>query len=384
MIAPAPRHALLVTHYFPAHGGGVEIVAGQIAERLGRSGATIDWFASGTDAAPSLAGVTSLPQPTLNVTERRLGVPFPIWSPAALLRLARGVRRASVVHVHDAVYLANFVAALVAIALRRRLVVTQHVGFVPYRSASLRGMLGLANRIAARCVLRRADAVIFVSPVVRRYFEALAGSSDRYLDIANGVDSALFTATDGAGRDATRNELGWPAARPTLLFVGRFVEKKGLDLIHAFAKRSPDWDWRLVGHGPIDPGAWKLANVHVEGRIAQAELAKLYRAADALVLPSVGEGFPLVVQEALSAGLPVAVHTETRDAGELPVEVCAAEDVRRADAVDRWMTTLQRLVNVDEDARVSRSRSCREFAASRWSWDATSARYWRLLFDDAS
>lgn len=44
---------VLVTHFFPAHRGGVEIVAGHLAEALARnSAATITWFASDCDPAP--------------------------------------------------------------------------------------------------------------------------------------------------------------------------------------------------------------------------------------------------------------------------------------------------------------------------------------------
>jgi starch synthase len=94
-------------------------------------------------------------------------------------------------------------------------------------------------------------------------------------------------------------------ARRQLLFVGRFVEKKGLAALRDLAAANPGWNLSLVGSGPIDPNAWGLDNVQVLGRKDRAALAELYRAADALVLPSVGEGFPLVVQEAMASGLPV-------------------------------------------------------------------------------
>ena len=377
------RNALLVTHYFQSHGGGVEIVAGELARRLADRGASIEWFASATDVPPNHPGVVCRPQAALNVTERRLGVPFPVWSPASFFRLARAVRRASVVHIHDAVYVANFVAAMLALLLRKRLVVTQHVGFVPFRSAVLRVALAAANQIAVRAVLRRADATVFVSPVVRRYFERLAGPSERYVDVANGVDGELFSMSQPEHRLAARRGLGLRDTQPRMLFVGRFVEKKGLDLVRKIAVRTPEWRWYMAGDGAIDPAAWGLDNVRVLGRVSQQSLAGLYAAADMLVLPSVGEGFPLVVQEALSAGLPVAVHVETREAGALPSSVCAAEDVRGADAVDRWVNALRRFVQAAPAEQRARRDACRELASRRWSWEATCERYDRLLFGDA-
>jgi len=57
-----PLRITLVTHYYPAHRGGVERVAGQLAERLARAGvAKIDWHASDCDASPPAApGLISL------------------------------------------------------------------------------------------------------------------------------------------------------------------------------------------------------------------------------------------------------------------------------------------------------------------------------------
>ena len=380
MSAKATRKTLLVTHYFPGHGGGVEIVAGQLAKRMARAGIAIEWFASATDEAPDYPGVECRPQAAVNVFERRLGVPFPLWSPLAFVRLAKAVGRADVVHIHDAVYLANFLAAVFAFARGKRVVVTQHVGFIPYRSTVLRGLLVTANHIVGRLVLRRAHSTIFVSPVVRKYFESLAGHSPRFIDIPNGVDSSLFSPEAG-DRERVRHSLGLGADVPMLFFVGRFVEKKGLQLIHELASRTPEWQWCLAGEGPIDPLSWRLGNVHVLGRLTQTELASYYQAADALVLPSFGEGFPLVVQEALSAGLPVAVHTETRDAGALTASVCVSESVHGADATGRWIGALRALLSSPPEELQARRVACREFALEHWSWDATCSRYEGVLFD---
>ena len=103
---------VLVTHYFPAHRGGVERVAGQLAQRLAAAGAArVDWHASDCDPAPPPApGVRPFPASSWNVTERWLGFPYPLWSPAALWRLARACRAADLVHIHDCLYLPNLVA----------------------------------------------------------------------------------------------------------------------------------------------------------------------------------------------------------------------------------------------------------------------------------
>ena len=118
---------LLVTHYYAEHRGGVEIVAAELARRLAARGVEIIWVASDGPAASS-TGVTRLPVSAWNLTEQRLGFPYPLWSPLALLRLSQQVRAADVIHLHDSLYLGNVVAYLWARWYHRPVVVTQHVG----------------------------------------------------------------------------------------------------------------------------------------------------------------------------------------------------------------------------------------------------------------
>lgn len=147
---------VLVTHYFPAHRGGIELVAAQIATRLAREGAAeITWFASDCDPKPAIPGTICEPAPHWNAIERRIGLPYPIWTPGALLRLARATRSADAVHLHDCLYLANLVAYAVARISRRPILITQHIGMVPYRNPFLRALLGTANRLIAPPGLRR-------------------------------------------------------------------------------------------------------------------------------------------------------------------------------------------------------------------------------------
>ena len=88
-----------------------------------------------------------------------------------------------------------------------------------------------------------------------------------------------------------------------MLFVGRFLEKKGLLRLREMSRRRPDLHWAYAGWGPIHPASWHLPNVSVHRGLSGRGIAALYCAADLLILPSKSEGFPLVVQEALACGL---------------------------------------------------------------------------------
>ena len=369
-----PLRVLVVTHYYAEHGGGVEQVAAELAERLSQRGFEVTWVASASGAEPAPPRWRRLPVRAWNVTERALGFPYPLWGPRGLWRLARAVRWSRVVHLHDSLYMGNLAAYLFARAAGRPVLVTQHIGFVPYSRPSLRLLLRLANRTLAAGVLRGADRRVFVSHQVKDYFCRLLGPGSPPLLIANGVETALFHPVAEELRARRRAELGFPAERPLLLFVGRFVEKKGLAVLRRLAALLPDPLWVFIGWGEDDPAAWGLPNVRRLPPVPHAELAPFYQAADLLVLPSVGEGFPLVVQEAMACGTPALVSPDTA-AGwpEIAPAIFIAEP-----AAEEFAAALRRIL-ADPGALAARRAEAADMARRLWSWEETAAAYERLL-----
>jgi glycosyltransferase involved in cell wall biosynthesis len=371
----------LVTHFFPAHRGGVERMAGQLAERLAAQGiARIDWHASDCDAPPAASpGLTLVPAGSCNIMERALGVPYPFWSPAALLRLARAVRSASVVHLHDCLYLPVLAAfAAARFGRRRAVVVTQHIGHVPYRNPILRAAHAAANRLFGAWVLGGADQVVFESESVRAYFTQRVRFRSPPLLIENGVDTEVFRPCSAADRLERRAKLGIPPGKPVMLFIGRFVEKKGLEVLRELTERIGHAHWLFAGWGPMDPTAWGRPNVSVVHRPAIEELNALYQAADLLVLPSVGEGFPLSVQEAMACGTPALVGEETAAGCPEAGDVLLSERVGSADTAARWAARIQALLAAPGKLESLRPRVA-AFAGGNWSWEQCVARYAALL-----
>ena len=101
-----------------------------------------------------------------------------------------------------------------------------------------------------------------------------------------------------------------------LLFVGRLANQKGLDyLVQALAQlREQDRslvELELVGSGPeelLRSMASQLGvaeNIIFSGWVPRAEIVKHYQSADLFVLPSLDEGLPNVVLEAMASGNPI-------------------------------------------------------------------------------
>jgi glycosyltransferase involved in cell wall biosynthesis len=314
---PRPLAVLMLSHYFDDRRGGVEIVAANLARELAGLGFELTWLAAAPQmpVAPQEAcDIRRVSLPALDIAEKVLGIPYPILLPAAWVRIFRQVRRSDIVLVHDTLYMSTILARIASRAFRKPLVVVQHIALVPYKSALLRGMMKLANACIATPTLRNAARVVFISHTTMRDFCGIHWKRAPSL-IFNGVDTDIFQPA-GSERliEQERENLQLPIDRPIALFVGRFVEKKGLNVLQCLARSRPDVSFAFAGHGPLDPAAWGLSNTRVYRDLSGRSLAGLYRASDLLLLPSVGEGFPLVVQEALACGLPVVCGADTAEA----------------------------------------------------------------------
>lgn len=379
-VARPPLRVLLVTHYFPEHRGGVERIAGELARRLATTGvASIEWHASDCDPAPPPApGVTAVPAKSWNAVERVLGVPYPLWSGAALRRLASACRDADVVHVHDCLYVPTLVAFAAARRSRRPVLVTQHIGRVPYHNPALSLAHAAANRILSARVLGRAQMVVFESQSVLEYFGRFVRYRAGPVLVENGVDTDVFHPVREEERRQARRRLGLPLDKPLLLFVGRFVEKKGMPVLRELTERLAHAHWVFAGWGPLDPAQWRRPNITVVHRPTPEQLPVLYRAADLFVLPSVGEGFPLSVQEAMACGTPALIGAETAAGCPQAEEALLAEATGKVDTAERWARRLASLVG-SPATLLSLRATAASFARERWSWQQCTARYAELL-----
>jgi glycosyltransferase involved in cell wall biosynthesis len=300
-----------------------------------------------------------------------MGIPYPLWSPGAVRRLGESIRDTDVVHLHDCLYLPNILAYIGARIAGKPVLVTQHVGEVPYRNPLLRAAVTMANRIFGRLVLGGACRVVFESATVQRYFERFVRFRTAPVLIPNGVDTTQFAPAPDRAR--LRRELGVPVDRPLMVFIGRFVEKKGMPILEELTARLPEAHWLFAGWGPLDPARWARANVTVVHSPHPSQIAPLYQAADLFVLPSVGEGIPLALQEAMACGTPALVGDETA-AG-----VAGAEELllhEPASDVVRWETRIRSLLGAPLERLRPRVAA---FAREQWAWERCTERYAELF-----
>jgi D-inositol-3-phosphate glycosyltransferase len=370
---------LFVSHYALPHLGGVEAAIHGMASGLQRRGHEVAHIASNAirpgEPAVHEAAYRVIRVPAFNGLERRTGAPWPVFGPALLRILRTELAKADVVHAHGFLYMSSLSALLRARAMgdgSPLRVLTEHVGHVPYDSRVLNGSEALAIRSLGRLAARAAEGLVYYNDAVGDLLGAMAPGALRRR-ITNGVDTERYRPAEPDERSRLRRELGWDD-RARVLFAGRLVAKKGVRLaLEAAAKGGGAFELVLAGPGELDgcapPGVVSL------GPLAPARLAEVYRAADAFVLPSRGEGFPLAVQEAMASALPVvladdpayAPHLEGAGAGAVLVP---ADGDRLAAALCELLGDSDRLWAAREDALVH--------ALRHFSWQGATERHEEL------
>jgi glycosyltransferase involved in cell wall biosynthesis len=226
-----------------------------------------------------------------------------------------------------------------------------------------------------KLAVRSADAVVVLNRKVGAEIEQLR-PREPVIVMPNGVDTKMFRPPLDGEREALRRDLGWDET-PRVLFVGRLVAKKGIEAALA-ATAASDGSFRLVvaGPGPLQPQG--VPGVDVLGPIPSERVAELYRAADALLLPSRGEGFPVAVQEAMASGLPVVMSDDPGYAPHLDGAGLGVRFVPQAPAM--IAQELQSLV-FDREAWAAAGEAVRRHARQAFAWDAAAMRH-ELLYNE--
>jgi len=176
-----------------------------------------------------------------------------------------------------------------------------------------RGLTRLTMGLQARCErlhVRRAPRVIVTSHYCAAQVRALYGAPREPAIVPELIDLSEWRAA--LARSGAANTAG----RFVVLFVGRLYRRKRVDVLLRAAAllrgRIPELAVRIVGDGPCAAPLLQLAaelklntTVAFLGDVSRAQLVEAYREASVFCLPSVQEGFGIVLLEAMAAGKPI-------------------------------------------------------------------------------
>lgn len=374
----SPSRVLLVPSAYLPNVGGLEEATRRLAAGLRARGVEV---AIVTNRWPS---TTEADETIEGVDVHRLAFELPGASLTALRRFAgRGPRTARAFLSLSRMFLPQVLHvigagpnAAYAVALRRLLGVPTVLSVHGELSGDARGIFlrSATLRLSLRRLCSTADAVTAPSAYTLDELRAHYHVRGITAVIPNGVDVADFAEAP------PRSDLG-----RYVLAVGRLVPQKGLDtLVDAFAAVHPDLEGRrlvIAGDGPERPQLERhIASAGLEhvvlllGSVERAALPSLFAGADAVVVASRRESFPLVALEAMAARRPLVAT----DVGGLPEVVRDGENalVVSPDDADALASALRRLFT-EGGLRERLSASAHEDAGRR-SWDTVVSSYLHL------
>ncbi len=224
--------------------------------------------------------------------------------------LIRHRKKYHIVHFHGA-SLPLFVNLPLLKIMGKRVVAKVAAAGVGTEAGSLRGRyFGIGSIIIRE--LQMVDFFVATTAEIREGLLRDGFPEVKILRITNFIDRQMFCAVPVEEKRKLRERIGL-GDHPTVVFSGRFIERKGitflLDAWHDITGMFPDARLILLGNGPLlekmKRKALRLGIAHVVQFMGHVgEIAGILQASDIFVLPSLQEGMPNSLLEAMACGLP--------------------------------------------------------------------------------
>ncbi len=310
-----------------------------------------------------------------------------IGSPLALTKLARHIRRLRPDLIQTWMYHADLFGGLAARALTSAPVVWGLHNSDLDKSRARRATRLIA-RACARLSHRVPTRIISCSEVAAHLHGQLGYDRDKFVVIPNGIDTGTFRP-DAKAHAALRRELGLPQDTLIAGVLARFhPQKDHRNFVQAagmLGARHPRVQFALVG-ADCEP-----ANAELMGWIESTGIARRFHllgkrhdmprvaaALDLAVMSSAyGEAFPLVLLEAMSAGVPCAV-TDVGDSALIVGDTGRAAPPRDPAALAEAMSGI---LSLSPTERAALGAAARERIETRFSLPVIAARY-QALYDE--
>lgn len=353
--------------------GGAEKLAVQIASMRARAGDD-SYLVTLSGQGPLAVGL----DPSVKVFDLGLDPGSVLVQARTLARFLALCRRLRPDALQTHLPRANFFGLFAAMSMKMAIFPTIHNNR-EFDYGSSRGKLRLALRKRAyQELLRRGRRMIAVSDSVKQAMIGELGldtsAGDRIAVVPNGVE--IPAPLDPQDRAEVRRRFGINSDSVLVAGVGRLTEQKNFpDLVLALSDLGgdvPPWECIIAGDGPesgalagVIREAGLTGRVHLPGRVS--DVGRLMNAADIFCMPSLWEGLPLALLEAMAVGLPIAAYAidgikeVVRDGGTGRL-VKVGDTVELAAALRELMLTPQLR---SEWGREARRVARRDFALDR-------------------
>ncbi|MEM3612936.1 MAG: glycosyltransferase family 4 protein [Candidatus Bathyarchaeia archaeon] len=371
------RVLMFSDYFYPHVGGGVEKVVYELSKRLVKMGCDVLVITLGEKClCYDVDGIKVYRAAGIDLTklfQMQLSIPKDIKN---ILNVTKDFSP-DIIHAHNIFFTTSLLAVLIKHISHQKLVFSAHLGDV--------GNLALLGRwkaltaktyekIFGKIILSSSDVVIAVSHAVRQHVISLGAPPKRVIVVPNGVDLEEFSMPFN-----TRKSI-----EPDVIFVGRLIPNKGLEYLIEAAKilirsGSTKIRFKIVGDGPYRQQLEELVtryglSPYFEFLGFVPKVSEILRNGGIFVRPSLTEGMPLTILEAMASGLPIiatrvsgtaeiVIHNETG----ILVEPGNVEQL--AEAIKYLVESPDEALRLGWNARAFIERHYRE----KFSWDAAAS-----------
>lgn len=280
--------------------------------------------------------------------------------PGILKTLYQSLDEYDVLHIHSHLYFCSNVAALCSKLTEIPTIVTNH-GLISQTAPTW--VQKVFNPTLGKATFEAGDRILCYTETDKQRLQS-RGIESEITVIPNGIDCSQFKPTD-------------VEPKQQLLFVGRLKKGKGPQyLLEAFSELAPNYphlSLKLVGDGPLRDELEQQATsleisdqVELLGEVPNKKLPRLYNESLAFVLPSLSEGLPRTVLEAMACGKPVV----TSDLEQLRPVVEGTGYTTTPGSPADLATALRKLVEANGQLETF-GKQARERVETTYSWEST-------------
>jgi glycosyltransferase involved in cell wall biosynthesis len=364
-------------YYFPPQYSGAALQAISLAKKLRQRGVETIFITVNHDGLPETDEIEGFKIYRLLEGRGKFGESL-LWR--NMWRLLRHRRiEFDVIHSHGA-YLRNSFIGFLAKLLRKKSVVKISLAHNDLHRLGI-GKSGWLHKKFISMI----DRYVSISKEITSELRGHGFPDEKIREIPNGVDTERFCPVN-IEKMTLRKKYGLPEDSLMLLYVGVVDERKNVKwLVDEWEKISQNYPGFLVVVGPVsredrDMSLYKSLKDYentLKGKLFfirdTGRIEDFYRMADIFILPSMNEGMPNVVLEAMSTGLPCLAN-----------KVSGAEDIINGEngllfdvgVPDTFVKNLQRLKDVSERSKIG--KKARQTIMNKYSLDYIADRYIEL------
>lgn len=369
---------IVIAYQYLSFKGGLEEVILNQSKYLKLNGHTVSIVTSDyhkNEPNTTKEGIIIHRFPALNFTYKLFGIPYaiPLLNIAHYKKISKIFKNADVINIHGHPYFASLIYLLISKRHKKPVILTQHNTNIKSKSLFINTFYSIIDRTIGKFNLISSNKIIAVSHETKKYIHTLLPNKEKIIVLYNGVDTKRFNAV--LNKRTLRDKFGLPQNKFISITIRRLTFKNGIETFLNTAKLcDPNKTLFLVGGTGPDKNKIEeyikinnITNVKMLGFVTDEDLPLFYRLSDIFILPSIqGEGFPMVVLEAFSCGIPVIA---TKSGGH--VEIIENDKTGYLVKINKPEQISEIVTNLISNGKLLElmSKNCRALASNNFDWN---------------